>query len=87
MIRHSPAQTSAHLRRNYQQIVADAKEYKLTPSERKRQLSLGPDDADRTRRGKADGRREDPNARFIAQVLGLVETPFGLIETSVDRWI
>lgn len=65
-----------------QQIIADAKEYKLTPSERN-QLSL-----DLTiqiaHARQSRGIREDPNARFIAQVLGLVETPFGLIERA---WI
>jgi len=31
---------------------------------------------------KGNGRRDDPNARFIAQTLGLFETPFGLVERS-----
>jgi hypothetical protein len=29
---------------------------------------------------QSNGKRDDPSVRFIAQVLGLVETPFGLIE-------
>jgi hypothetical protein len=31
-----------------------------------------------------NGRRQDPNAQFIAQVLGYTETPYGLIERE---WI
>ena len=31
---------------------------------------------------QSNGRREGPNARFIAQVLGQLETPFGLVERS-----
>ena len=61
-----------------QQIISNAKEYKLTPGERN-QLSV-----DLTMQiaqaRQSNGRREDPNERFIAQVLGFVETPFGLVE-------
>jgi hypothetical protein len=38
--------------------------------------------AQRARQG--NGRREDPNAQFIAQVLGYEKTPYGLIER---QWI
>jgi hypothetical protein len=38
--------------------------------------------AQRARQG--NGRREDPNAQFIAQVLGYAKTPYGLIER---QWI
>jgi hypothetical protein len=29
---------------------------------------------------QSNGRRKDPNARFVAQVFGLLPTPFGLVE-------
>jgi hypothetical protein len=63
-----------------QQILTDAKKYRLTQCERD-QLSLDLTITIAHAR-QNNGRREDPNARFIAQVLGLLETPFGLIERS-----
>lgn len=63
-----------------EQILTDAKNYRLTQCERD-QLSLDLTIAIAHAR-QNNGRREDPNARFIAQVLGLLETPFGLIEGS-----
>src|SRR5208337_837357 len=62
-----------------EQIIANARDYKLTEGERQ-QLSVALTiEIARARQSK---RREDPNARFIAQVLGYLETPFGLIERS-----
>src|SRR5580692_7112870 len=61
-----------------QQILSDERKYKLSRSERD-QLSLELTIAIAQAR-QNNGRREDPNARFIAQVLGLLDTPFELIE-------
>ena len=65
-----------------EQIISNPKAYELTPFERN-QLSL-----DLTMRiahaRQSNGRRENPSDQFIAQVLGLLETPFGLIERE---WI
>jgi hypothetical protein len=63
-----------------QHILSDERKYKLSRSERD-QLSLDFTIAIAQAR-QNHGRREDPNARFIAQVLGLLDTPFGLIERS-----
>lgn len=63
-----------------QQIISDAKEYRLTPGERN-QLSV-----DLTMQiahaRQSNGRRDNPGERFIAQVLGLIETPYGLLARS-----
>lgn len=64
-----------------QRIISEAKNYGLTEAERNQlcvDLSIQVARA-RQNQGK---RRDDPNARFIAEVLGLVETPFGLIARS-----
>jgi hypothetical protein len=63
-----------------QQILNDTRKYRLTQCERD-QLSLDLTIAIAHAR-QNNGKREDPNARFVAQVLGLLETPFGLIERS-----
>jgi hypothetical protein len=61
-----------------QSIISNSKKYKLTQSERD-QLSVDLTiQMAQARQGR--GRRDDPNARFITQVLNLVETPFGLID-------
>ena len=60
-----------------EQIINNAKQYNLTPGE-KNQLSV-----DLTiqvaHARQSNGKRDNPSERFIAQVLGLVETPQGLI--------
>lgn len=63
-----------------QQILNDANKYGLTGGERD-QLSLDLTVAMAQAR-QNNGKPDDPNARFIAQVLGLLDTPFGLIERS-----
>jgi len=63
-----------------QQILNDAKKYGLTGGERD-QLSLDLTIAIAQAR-QNNGKPDDPNARFIAQVLGLLDTPFGLVERS-----
>ena len=63
-----------------QSIITNAKEYGLTRSERDQlsvDLTIQIAQARRNR-----GRPDDPNARFIAQILNLIETPFGLIDRS-----
>lgn len=61
-------------------IVGNAKEYRLTDSERN-QLSV-----DLTifmaHERQNHGRREHPSDRFVAHVLGLLDTPYGMIERS-----
>jgi hypothetical protein len=61
-------------------IVSNAKKFALTPSE-KNQLSVDLTIAMANAR-QGHGRREHPSERFIAQVLGLLDTPYGLIERS-----
>ena len=63
-----------------QRILNDAKKYRLTQGERD-QLSLDLTIAIAQAR-QNNGKPDDANARFIAQVLGLLDTPFGLIERS-----
>ena len=60
-----------------QQIISNANEYKLTPCERN-QLSVDLT-IQMAHARQNNGRREDPSARFIDKVLGLVETEFGLL--------
>ncbi len=64
-----------------QQIISEAKNYGLTESE-KNQLCVDLSIQVARARQNQGKRREDPNARFIGEVLGLVETPFGLIDRS-----
>jgi hypothetical protein len=63
-----------------QQILSDERKYKLSRSERD-QLSLDLTIAIAQARQNND-KPDNPNARFIAQVLGQLDTPFGLIERS-----
>jgi hypothetical protein len=63
-----------------QQILSNERKYKLSRSERD-QLSLDLTIAIAQAR-QNNGKPDDPNARFIAQVLGLLDTPFGMIECS-----
>lgn len=66
-----------------QDIIARAREFKLTDGERNQ---LGVDlsivIAQRAQRG--NGRQEDPSAEFITKVLGMLQTPYGLVERG---WI
>jgi hypothetical protein len=63
-----------------QHIIDHAKELRLSDGE-KNQLSV-----DLTMQiahaRQRNGRRDDPNERFIAETLGLITTPFGLVERS-----
>jgi hypothetical protein len=61
-------------------IFANANEFHLTPSE-KSQLSVDLTIAMANAR-QSHGRPEHPSDRFIAQVLGLLDTPYGLVERS-----
>jgi hypothetical protein len=64
-----------------QHIISHAREYTLTTGERNQlgcDLSIAV--AQRTR--QIHGRRDGPNAEFIAKVLGYAETPFGLVQRS-----
>jgi hypothetical protein len=62
-------------------ILANAKDLRLTPGERNQiGCDLSIFIAQRAR--QTNGRRDDPNAQFSAHVLGLFETPFGLVERS-----
>jgi hypothetical protein len=83
----SPDDVSAILQRKssasadqLQQILTDTKKYRLSQGEHD-QLSLDLTIAIAQARLN-NGKPDDPNARFIAQVLGLLDTPFGLIERS-----
>jgi hypothetical protein len=62
-----------------QQIIARAKDFKLTEGERN-QLSVDLTIAMAQRARAVNGRRESPGAEFVSKVLGLVDTPHGLIE-------
>jgi hypothetical protein len=60
-------------------IITNAKEYKLTFGE-KNQLSVDLTVAIARRARQVNGRQQDPNTRFIVQTLGLLPTPFGLVD-------
>ena len=62
-----------------QHIISKAKHYALTESE-KNQLCVDLSIQVARARQNQGKRRDDPNARFVAEVLGLFETPYGLIE-------
>lgn len=62
-------------------IIAHAKEFILTDGQRD-QLCCDLTIAAAQRARQGNGRRIDGNAEFISKVLGLVETPFGLIARS-----
>jgi hypothetical protein len=62
-----------------QEIIARAKDYKLTDGERN-QIACDLTIAMSQRARQVSGRREDPSARFIHDTLGLTVTPYGLIE-------
>jgi hypothetical protein len=64
-----------------QHIISHAREYALTTGERN-QLGCDLSITVAHRARQLDGRREDPNERFIAETLGLISTPFGLVERS-----
>jgi hypothetical protein len=61
--------------------IAHAADLKLSDYQRN-QLGVDLSIIVASRARNLNGRREDPNARFIAQTLGLLPTPFGLIERS-----
>ena len=62
-------------------VIAHAKEFSLTDGQRDQLCcDLTIVAAQRARHG--NGRRIDGNAEFISKVLGLVETPFGLLASS-----
>ncbi len=62
-------------------IITNAKEYGLTHADRE-QLSVDLTIQAAQARQPRSGRDHDPNDRFIAQVLNLVETPFGFVDRS-----
>jgi hypothetical protein len=64
-------------------VIARSKEFSLTDGQRD-QLCCDLTITAAQRARQLNGRREDPNAQFIAQVLGYAETPWGLIERE---WI
>jgi hypothetical protein len=66
-----------------QHILDYGKELGVSEWERS-QISVDMTIAMAARSRQGNGRREDPNAQFIAQVLGYAETPYGLIERE---WI
>jgi hypothetical protein len=66
-----------------QYLIDNGSGYRLTPGERN-QLGVDLSIIVAQRARQINGRREDPNAQFIAQVLGYAETPWGLIERE---WI
>ena len=62
-------------------VIAHAKEFILTDGQRDQlccDLTIAA--AQRSRQG--NGRRSDGNAEFISKVLGLIDTPFGLVARS-----
>jgi hypothetical protein len=62
-------------------VIAHAREFILTDGQRDQvccDLTIAA--AQRSRQG--NGRREDASAEFISKILGLVETPFGLLARS-----
>jgi hypothetical protein len=64
-------------------ILAKAKDLRLTEGERN-QLSVDVTIAMAQRARNVNGRRESPAAEFLSKVLGLAETPYGMIERA---WI
>lgn len=66
-----------------QHILDHGKELGVSEWDRS-QISVDMTIAMAARSRGTNGRREDPNAQFIAQVLGYAETPYGLIERE---WI
>lgn len=63
------------------QELLSTKDINLTEGERS-QICVDLTVAMAQRSRNINGRRDDPNAKFIAQVLGFVETPHGLIPRS-----
>jgi hypothetical protein len=62
-------------------VISHAKEFILTDGQRDQLCcDLTIIVAQRSRQG--NGRREDASAEFISKILGLVETPFGLVARS-----
>lgn len=66
-----------------QHIIDHAKDYRLTEGARN-QLGCDLSILMAQRARNLNGRRDDPSAQFISQVLGLAETPWGMIERA---WI
>jgi hypothetical protein len=64
-------------------ILANARALRLTDGERQ-QLSVDASMAMARKTRAVNGRRDDPSAQFISQVLGLAETPWGMIDRA---WI
>jgi hypothetical protein len=64
-----------------QYVIDHAKEFRLTDGERQ-QISVDVTIAMAQRARRMNERRDDPGARFIAQTLGLLPTPFGLVARS-----
>jgi hypothetical protein len=64
-------------------ILAKARDLRLTDGERQ-QISVDASIAMARKTRAVNGRRDDPSAQFISQVLGLAETPWGMIERA---WI
>jgi hypothetical protein len=64
-------------------ILAKAKDLRLTEGERN-QLSVDVTIAMAQRARNVNGRRESPAAEFLSKVLGLAETPYGMIDRA---WI
>jgi hypothetical protein len=62
-----------------QQIIAQSKEFKLSDGERN-QLGVDLSMAVAQRARRANAGREDPSAQFITNVLGMLETPYGLVD-------
>jgi hypothetical protein len=62
-------------------VISHAQQYALTTWQ-VNQISVDATIAVAQRSRALTGRSEDPNLRFISQTLGLVPTPFGLIERS-----
>jgi hypothetical protein len=66
-------------------ILANAKDLRLTPGERNQiGFDLSIFVAHRAR--QIEGRRDDPNERFIAETLGLISTPAWFGRARVGRW-
>ena len=62
-------------------ILAHAQEYGLTNLQQN-QISVDATIAMAQRSRVLNGRKEDPNLKFISQILGMISTPYGLVERS-----